>query len=87
MPSKGFTFFHSVGDEVVPYCNFEQVRNTWGVENIVALSYQTATTLHVATGTTFYLLYCGGLVDEILDGKWTPREQTIDGGLWKQKTN
>ena len=57
------------------------------MENIVALSYQTATTLHVATGTTFYLLYCGGLVDEILDGKWTPREQTIDGGLWKQKTN
>ena len=85
MPGNGFTFFHSVGDEVVPYCNFEHVRNTWGVGNIVALSYQTSTTLHVGTGTAFFVRYCGGLVDEILDGKWTPREQTIDGGLWRGK--
>ncbi len=87
MPGKGFTFFHSVGDEVVPFCNFEQVRNTWGVDKIEAISYQTATTLHVATGTAFFLRYCGGLVNEILDDKWAPREQTIDGGLWKEKAN
>jgi hypothetical protein len=82
MPGKGFTFFHSIGDEVVPYCNFESVRNTWGVESIVALSYQSNTTLHVATGTSFFLAYCGDLVDEILKGKWAPREETVGGGLW-----
>lgn len=30
-PGRGFTFFHSIGDEVVPYCNFESVCNNWGV--------------------------------------------------------
>ena len=82
VPGSGFTFFHSVGDEVVPYCNFESVRNTWGVDNIVALSYQSNTTLHVATGTVFYIDYCGSLVNDILKDKWVPREETVGGGLW-----
>lgn len=82
-PGKGFTFFHSIGDEVVPYCNFESVRNTWGVNNIVALTYQSNTTLHVATGTSFYAVYCGSLVDEILKDNWGAREETVGGGLWK----
>ena len=82
VPGSGFTFFHSIGDEVVPYCNFESVRNTWGVNNITALSYQSNTTLHVATGTAFYVDYCGSLVDEILDDEWAPREETVGGGLW-----
>ena len=82
-PGKGFTFFHSIGDEVVPYCNFESVRNTWGVNSIVALTYQSNTTLHVATGTSFYAVYCGSLVDEILKDNWGAREETVGGGLWK----
>ena len=81
-PGSGFTFFHSIGDEVVPYCNFESVRNTWGINSIVALTYQSNTTLHVATGTSFFLSYCGSLVDEILKDKWAPREETVGGGLW-----
>ena len=84
-PGRGFTFFHSDGDEVVPYCNFENVRNTWGVNTIAALTYQSNTTLHVGTGTAFFLSYCGGLVDEILEGKWTPREQTVGGIIWARK--
>ena len=87
MPGSGFTFFHSIGDEVVPYCNFESVRNTWGVSSIVALSYQSNTTLHVATGTAFFLKYCGSLVDEILEGKWAPREETVGDGLWSPKAD
>ena len=82
MPNTGFTFFHSIGDEVVPYCNFESVRNTWGVDKIAALTYQSNTTLHVATGTSFYLVYCGDLVNEILKGNWTPREETVGWGPW-----
>ena len=84
-PGRGFTFFHSDGDEVVPYCNFESVRNTWGVNTIEALTYQSATTLHVATGTTFFVSYCGKLVDEILNGKWSPREETVGGILWTRR--
>ncbi len=86
-PGSGFTLFHSIGDEVVPYCNFESVRNTWGVSSIVALSYQSNTTLHVATGTAFFLKYCGSLVDEILEGKWAPREETVGDGLWSPKAD
>jgi pimeloyl-ACP methyl ester carboxylesterase len=82
-PGNGFTFFHSIGDEVVPYCNFESVRNTWGVNSITALSYQSETTLHVATGTAFFLDYCGNLVNEILKGEWAPREETVGGHFWK----
>ena len=82
MPNTGFTFFHSIGDEVVPYCNFESVRNTWGGDKIAALTYQSNTTLHVATGTSFYLVYCGDLVNEILKGNWAPREETVGWGPW-----
>ena len=85
-PGNGFTFFHSIGDEVVPYCNFESVRNTWGVNSIEALSYQSSTTLHVATGSAFFLEYCGSLVDEILKGKWAPREETVGGHFWARST-
>ena len=81
-PGRGFTFFHSIGDEVVPYCNFESVRNNWGVEAIEALTYQSNTTYHVATGTAFFTKYCGGYVDEILSNKWAPCETTVGGGLW-----
>ena len=73
-PGPGFTFFHSTGDEVVPYCNLESVRNTWGVNNIKAISYQSFVQLHVATGAMFFTLKCGNLVDEILKDKWKPGE-------------
>jgi hypothetical protein len=37
---------------------------------------------NVATGTAFYVDNCGSLVDEILDDKWAPREETVGGDLW-----
>ena len=43
------------------------------------------TTLHVATGTAFFVKYCGNLVDEILKGEWAPREETIGGYFWKER--
>ena len=76
-PSSGFTFFHSIGDEVVPYCNLESVRNTWGIDKIKAVTYQSGS-LHVATGTDFFVKYCGGLVDEILTNTWAPSEKVIE---------
>ena len=53
--------------------------------DIEALTYQSKTTLHVGAGRAFYLRYSGGLVDEILDNKWSPREETIGGGLWAEQ--
>ena len=82
MPGAGFTFFHSDGDEVVPYCNFESVRNTWGAQSCAFLTYQSNTTLHVATGTAFFLSYCGKLVSEELNNQWQAREETVGGGWW-----
>ena len=76
-PGKGFTFFHSTGDEVVPYCNLESVRNTWGTDQIQTLSFQSYVSLHVGTGTVFFTIYCGDLIDEILKGTWAPREKTV----------
>jgi hypothetical protein len=76
-PGRGFTFFHSIGDEVVPYCNLESVLNNWGIDKIKAVTYQSGS-LHVATGTDFFVKYCGGLVDEILKNTWEPCEKVID---------
>ena len=77
MPGNGFTFFHSTGDEVVPYCNLESVRNTWGPGGIKTVTLESYVQLHVATGTLFFTLKCGSLVDEILDGSWAPGEFII----------
>ena len=77
MPGRGFTFFHSIGDEVVPFCNLESVRSTWGTGDIKSVTYQSGS-LHVATGKDFFIKYCGGLVDEILDDEWTPCEKVVD---------
>ena len=74
MPGNGFTFFHSTGDEVVPYCNLESVRNTWGTGGIKTVTLESYVQLHVATGTLFFTLKCGSLVDEILNGSWAPGE-------------
>lgn len=62
--------------------NFESVCNTWGVNFIEALSYQSNTTLHVGTGTAFFLWYCGDLVNEIINDEWAPCEKTVGGGLF-----
>ena len=42
-----------------------------------AVTYQSGS-LHVATGTDFFLKYCGSLVNEILKDTWTPCEKVID---------
>jgi len=81
-PGEGFTFFHSVGDEVVPYCNYESVRNTWGSNHIKGVTYKSNTTLHVATGAAFFTTYCGSLAGEIFNDKWQACEQTKGNRLW-----
>ena len=81
-PGNGFTFFHSTGDEIVPYCNYESVRNSWGTSTIKGVSYSSNTTLHVGTGSSFYLKYCGSLVGELLNNKWVPNETKTGSILW-----
>lgn len=70
------------GDEVVPYCNYESVRNTWGSNHIKGVTYKSNTTLHVATGAAFFTTYCGSLAGEIFNDKWQACEQTKGNGLW-----
>lgn len=83
-PGKGFTFFHSTRDEVVPFCNLESVRSAWGSSNIKALSYNSGTYLHVGTGTAFFTWYCGDYVSEILKNNWVPCEDTVGGRFWSR---
>lgn len=61
------------------------IKNTWGVDKIAALTYQSNTTFHVGTGISFFLIYCGNLVDEILNDNWKPREETVGWGPWARK--
>ena len=81
VPNRNFTFFHSVGDEVVPFCNYESVRSAWGSNIIKGVAYQSNTTLHVGTGETFFTTYCGSLVGEIFNDKWSACETTAGMGL------
>ena len=81
-PNTGLTFFHSVGDEVVPYCNYESVRNTWGSNTIKGVAYKSNTTLHVATGAAFFTTYCGNLVGELFNNKWQPCDNTAGNRWW-----
>jgi hypothetical protein len=86
-PGRGFTFFHSTRDEVVPFCNLESVRNGWGSSDIKALSYNSGTYLHVGTGKMFFTWYCGGYVDEILKDKWAPCEDEVGGRFWTRDSS
>ena len=71
---SGFTFFHSSRDEVVPYANLREVQEQWDVTTpspICVYCYENKNTyMHVATGTAFFVKYCGDYIDAILSGKW-----------------
>ena len=57
--------------------DFESVRNTWGTGGIKTVTLESYVQLHVATGTLFFTLKCGSLVDEILNGSWAPGEYIV----------
>ncbi len=81
-PSAGFTFFHSTRDEVVPYCNYQEVSRTWGTNSIQGQIYNSGTCLHVNSGTVFFLKRCGAPVDDILKDKWQSGEKNIGNILY-----
>ena len=73
---SGFTFFHSVGDEVVPICNLLSVDAAWYVHDqtneqqpYYYIKNDSKTRLHVATGKSFYVAYVGEMGSAILKGK------------------
>ena len=74
---SGFTLFHSTKDEVVPVCNLNAVDAAWSQSgDASALPFcgywysNSSSYLHLATGTDFYLKYSGGMVKDIINGKW-----------------
>ena len=85
-PDSGFTFFHSIRDEVVPYAaNMQTVADHWGTTTPQPYSkydyYNSNTYLHVATGTAFFTDYCRIMVEEIIKDKWKAGNYNIQGGL------
>ncbi len=70
-PTVPMVCFHSVGDEVVPYCNFESAYSAFGSTGYFrGIRYDAKTYTHVGTGRSFYLLYEGSLVKGLFSGKW-----------------
>lgn len=87
--NSGFTFFHSVGDEVVPICNLLSVDAAWydygktfEQQPYYYLKNDSDTKLHVATGKSFYVVYVGAMVSAILKGKWQGGRWIGSGGWW-----
>lgn len=64
-----FTFFHSLGDEVVPYSNLQSVINTWG-NSVKAFKYNTQTKTHVGTGAVFYVGVAKHFINALFAPKW-----------------
>ena len=77
MPSgaypHGFYFFHAIHDEVVPFCNYESVKNAWGTN--LFMGEPKDFDWHVTSGGCFYLFYALRVVEEILNEKWVPGEK------------
>ena len=71
-----YYFFHSTRDEVVPFCNYESVRNVWGTNLIFGNPFQSKfTDLHVETGAYFYVVIASDRISNILAQKWVPGEK------------
>lgn len=85
MPSQGntpFIFFHSTRDEVVPVCNYESVKGSWGIERIQGHPYKSGTYLHVNSGAAFYTRYVNNFVYPLLKGPQPTGESNITGILY-----
>ncbi|MCC8038154.1 MAG: lipase family protein [Bacteroidales bacterium] len=82
-PTLPMICFHSVGDEVVPFCNYESAKSAFSSSGVFrGVRYTGKTQSHVGTGTTYYLLYEGGLVSAILNGTWKSwAVETNQGGI------
>ncbi|MCC8176765.1 MAG: lipase family protein [Bacteroidales bacterium] len=82
-PTLPMICFHSVGDEVVPFCNYESAKSAFsGSGYFRGVRYTGMTQSHVGTGTTYYLLYEGGLVNAVLNGSWKNwAVETNQGGI------
>ena len=84
--NSGFTFFHSIRDEVVPYIsNMQTVEEQWGTTTPLPYCkydyFNSSTYRHVATGTAFFIDYSRPMVEEILNGKWKAGNHNIQGGM------
>ena len=74
-----YHFFHSTRDEVVPFCNYESVKEAWGTNLIYGNPFQSNMAyLHVGTGANFYILRATSYARDILEQKWAPGEKTIN---------
>ena len=74
-----YHFFHSTRDEVVPFCNYESVKEAWGTNLIYGNPFQSDMAyLHVGTGANFYILRATSYARDILAQKWAPGEKKIN---------
>jgi pimeloyl-ACP methyl ester carboxylesterase len=76
-PYAHFTFFHSEGDRVVPYDNYQSMKKAWGTGKLRGVTYKgEGKESHLDVGTIFFKSYHSGLVGDIIDGDWKSGEET-----------
>lgn len=75
--TQSYIFFHSTRDEIVPFCNYESVKNGWGIDLMRGFPYQAPTYLHIGTGAHFFVHYATKYTETILSQKWEYGEETI----------
>ncbi len=74
-----YHFFHSTRDEVVPFCNYESVREAWGTNLIYGNPFHSDMAyLHIGTGANFYIFRATPYIRDILGQKWAPGERTLN---------
>ena len=84
VPRHPMVVFHSTGDEVVPFANYESALKAFTNEYFKGIRYNSGTYTHIGTGTSFYAWYEDGYAKSLFNGSWKnhSRESVQDGWLW-----
>lgn len=73
-----FLFFHSTNDEVVPFCNYENVRDAWGLERMKGYKGVSESGTHYNGGIYFVLMNPSAYITPLLNGVVKPGEETTE---------
>ena len=78
--ASGLTFFHSTTDDVVPPINPYTMEDQWASQSDHYSTYlytSSALGSHTTTGNMFFIQFCSGYIDDILNGKWSSQHKRL----------
>lgn len=71
VPSHPIFVFHSLGDEVVPFANYESASQSFTDSNFIGMKYKATAQSHTGTGQAFFLLYEKVYLTSLMGNHWT----------------